>query len=201
MGGARRYGWSGFTNTAEYCKSLPNTFRLFAKRAGYVRDGAAQAADKAAAGQEMAKVSPCSSSEQIAHAGHARSARTSSHDGDAKRWLGRGHEKPSALLASVSSMPVPQSMTQHCAWGPQAMHDTALASLSFTRPLPAGPQLVSRGDARGGHDCGCWSVCINRSCSKGAGRVSLAGEHSMAATATDECVNQPDQQCADHRCA
>jgi hypothetical protein len=56
MGGARRYGWSGFTNTAEYLKSLPNTPKLFAKRAGYVRDGAAQAADKAAAGQEMAKV-------------------------------------------------------------------------------------------------------------------------------------------------
>lgn len=55
-GGARRYGWSGFTNTQEYLKSLPSTPALFAKRAGYVRDGAAQVADKAAAGQEMAKV-------------------------------------------------------------------------------------------------------------------------------------------------
>lgn len=55
-GGARRYGWSGFTNTKEYLASLPKTPALFAKRAGYVRDGAAQAADKAAAGQEMGKV-------------------------------------------------------------------------------------------------------------------------------------------------
>jgi len=56
MGGARRYGWSGFSNTAEYFKSLPSTFGLFSKRAGYVRSGEAQAADKAAGGVEMAKV-------------------------------------------------------------------------------------------------------------------------------------------------
>lgn len=55
-GGARRYGWSGFTNTGEYLKSLPSTGKLFVKRAGYVRDGESQAADKAAAGTEMSKV-------------------------------------------------------------------------------------------------------------------------------------------------
>jgi hypothetical protein len=57
MGGPRRYGWSGFTNTAEYFKSLPSTPRLFGKRAAYVRSGDVQAAEKAAAGVEMAKVS------------------------------------------------------------------------------------------------------------------------------------------------
>lgn len=70
-GGARRYGWSGFTNTAEYLKSLPQTPALFVKRAGYVRDGAAQAADKAAAGQEMAKVGSPSAGRHAAEAGDA----------------------------------------------------------------------------------------------------------------------------------
>jgi hypothetical protein len=56
MGGARRYGWSGFTNTAEWARSLPKTFSLFAKRAGHVRDAESQAAEKVAAGVEMAQV-------------------------------------------------------------------------------------------------------------------------------------------------
>lgn len=53
---SRRYGWSGFTNTKEWLSSMPNTFGLLARRSGYVRDGASQDADKAAAGAEMSKV-------------------------------------------------------------------------------------------------------------------------------------------------
>jgi hypothetical protein len=56
MGGARRYGWSGFTNTAEWGRSLASTPRLFVKRAGLVRDAEAHAAEKAGS-VEMQKVS------------------------------------------------------------------------------------------------------------------------------------------------
>lgn len=71
MGGARRYGWSGFTNTEEYVKSLPSTFRLFGQRAAYVRDGEAQKADKEAAGSGMAQVGTSSSTVRLKQAQHS----------------------------------------------------------------------------------------------------------------------------------
>lgn len=45
----RRYGWSGFSSTGEYLRSLPKTPKLFYNRAGYVRDPETQMAGAAAA--------------------------------------------------------------------------------------------------------------------------------------------------------
>eukprot|EP00878_Enallax_costatus_P036496 GHUV01040990.1.p1 GENE.GHUV01040990.1~~GHUV01040990.1.p1 ORF type:complete len:281 (+),score=47.38 GHUV01040990.1:220-1062(+) len=53
---SRRYGWSGFTNTAEWAQSLRDTPSLLVNRAGYVKDGDSQSLEKAAAGSEMKKV-------------------------------------------------------------------------------------------------------------------------------------------------
>jgi hypothetical protein len=136
MGGARRYGWSGFTNTAEYLKSLPSTPSLFAKRACYVRTGEAQAADKAASGVEMSKVR---ASPRVSCTVHGSACI-------------RGSQQKNTTSLAVLGL---KALLKQCTT-PWLRMRAAHAVFCLAC---AGPQLVPCHDAGRGHDRGRRSVC------------------------------------------